>query len=257
MKHTRSIIALVLIGALLFAAPAAWADRTADKGRKIAAEFKEAVLTVQVVIKIKFQSSEQEYRMETTGTVINPEGLTVVALSSIDPTSVMRSVGPRRQTQTESEVTGLTLLLADGAEVPAKIVLRDVDLDLAYLRPIEKPAKPMPYIDLKKDAKVRLLDTVVTITRLGKVANRVYSAAFERIEAVVEKPRRFYIPGDDPTHTAQGAPAFTLDGKIVGVFVLRAIRNTGGGPGQDNVAVILLPAQDILEGAEQAPGFDE
>ena len=246
------VIALCFVVGIVSAARA---DKEGQRGRKILAQHSEAVVTVQVVVKIKFRSQESETKIEATGTVIDGDGLTVVALSSIDPTSRF-SGGGGQQFQMESEVTDMNLLLVDGTEVPAKVLLRDKDLDLAYLRPLEKPASPMPYVDLQNSGTAELLENVVALNRLGYVANRVHSAAFERIEAVVEKPRVFYIAGDDPTSTSQGSPVFTQDDKLLGIFVLRTVRSTGTGAG-NNAKSIILPAADILEGALQAPGFDD
>src|SRR2546422_4160959 len=39
----------------------------------------------------------------------------------------------------------------DGTEIPAEIVLRDRDLDLAFIRPKTKPANPMPAVDLRSE----------------------------------------------------------------------------------------------------------
>jgi hypothetical protein len=56
-----------------------------------------------------------------------------------------------------------------------------------------------------------------------------------------------------------GCPAFTLDGKILGVFVMRAVRGSSGGGGgmfggqRSNLTGIILPAEDILKAAKQAP----
>ena len=44
----------------------------------------------------------------------------------------------------------MKILLDDGTEVPAEIVLRDKDLDLAFIRPKAKPASPMTSVDLTK-----------------------------------------------------------------------------------------------------------
>ena len=236
-------------------ATAACADKEAQRGRKILEQHRAAVVTVQVVVKIKFRSQESETKIEATGTVIDGDGLTVLALSSIDPTSRFGG-GAGQQFQMESEVTAMNLLLEDGTEVQSEVLLRDRDLDLAYLRPLEKPASPMPYVDLRNSSTAALLDNVVALNRLGYVANRVHSVAFERIEAVVEKPRVFYIAGDDPTSTSQGSPVFTQSGKLLGIFVLRTVRSTGTRSGS-NAKVIIIPASDILEGALQAPGYTD
>ena len=69
-------------------------------------------------------------------------------------------------------------------------------------------------------------------------------------------------PGSRPcqvTVRVSSWPAFTLDGNIVGIFVMRVIKSTGGGGGMGgdpNMTSIVLPAADIAEGAKQAPGFD-
>jgi hypothetical protein len=55
--------------------------------------------------------------------------------------------------------------------------------------------------------------------------------------------------------TALGCPAFLLNGKILGVFVMRAVSSTGGGSSnyRQNLTSIILPAEDILKAAKQAP----
>ena len=245
-----------------------FAQSMEEQGRAIFEQYKHAVVTVQLVIKQKFSASgmpsqEDESKAEVTGTVINPEGLTVLALSSTDPTSIyMNMMGSSgRDFQIDSSVSDVRILMQDGSEVPAQIILRDVDLDLAFVRPIERPATPFTHVNLEDAGHPQLMDAVVTLNRLSQVSNRVYAAAFERINAVVQRPRTFYVPGADPTTTEQGSPAFTLDGKPVGIFVIRSIRDTGAGRGMfggnRNVTPIILPGVDILEAAEQAPDFGE
>jgi hypothetical protein len=150
----------------------------------------------------------------------------------------------------------MALLLPDGTEVPAREVIRDNELDLAYIRPVDRPEAPIAHVSLEDSGDVEILDYVVVLNRLGQVANRVNAATFEQIEGVVRRPRTFYVPSSSVTNTNQGSIAFNLDGKVVGLFVLRAIQASGANDGS-NVAGIILPAADVLEGAAQAPGFDE
>ena len=91
------------------------------------------------------------------------------------------------------------------------------------------------------------------MNRLGKVSGRSHAASVERITALVKKPRKFYVVGSDPTSTGLGSPAFTLDGKLLGVFVMRLIRAGGSGGSSDNLQVIILPAAAIEKAAKQAP----
>jgi len=250
---------------------AAHAGELEEKGREVLAKYKGTVVTVQLVIKQQMsfggQSHDEEMKTEALGTVISPDGLTVLALSATDPMSVLKNMMGNMASQFEgtTQLADINILMLDDTEIPAKVVLRDKDLDLAFILPTEKPATPMEYVDLADSGDVQTLDQVVAITRMGKVVQRVHSASFERIEAIVEKPRKFYVPGGDPTNTGQGSPAFTLDGKIVGIFVIRSVPSDGSmggmmgalGGGATNVAPILLPASDIAEGASQAVALDD
>jgi S1-C subfamily serine protease len=244
-----------MLTALLLSAVAARADDLAQKGRAIFKASQHAVVTVQVVLKMTQPGSNPtEAKRDATGTVVDPSGLTVLALSSVDPTEIYRRVSDAYK-KMEMEVSDVKILLDDGTEMPAEIVLRDKDLDLAYVRPKAKPAAPMAAVDLSKSSTVDLLEPVIALNRLGRAAGRSYSASLERIAAVIQKPRTFYIPETGATAASLGSPAFALDGNIVGLFVMRAVgaadpnsRNIG-----ENMTVILIPAEDILKGARQAP----
>jgi hypothetical protein len=269
MNGFRLLIALGLAAGLASFARAQ--DLTA-KGREIFKKHQTSVITVELVIKSKFGSrgDGRESREEVTGTVIDPSGLTAVSLSSTDPTAMIQSImggfggddGESSKLKIESEVSDVKLLTHDGSELPAEIVLRDKDLDLAFLRPKTKPAAPLPALDLSSNAKVDVLDQVIAINRLGKVAGRAYAASIERIHAVVQRPRLFYVPGSDTTSTGLGCPAFTLEGKLVGLFVMRSIRSGGGGMGifsmqSPPIMGILLPAEEVKKIAAQVPAAKE
>jgi hypothetical protein len=112
----------------------------------------------------------------------------------------------------------------------------------------------MTAIDLTKSATAQVLETVISLNRLGRAASRAYSASLERISAVVTRPRTFYIPDSTMTATTSGSPAFALDGRVVGIFVLRALSSAGSAASRsDNSTYIILPAEDVLKAAKQAP----
>ena len=245
---------------------AAWAGEDEDKARALYEQHQKAVVTVQLVIKQKMSfagmgDNDNESKAEITGTVISPEGLTVVALSETDPTAMFSNFMPDEMEgdfKMESSISDVKILLEDGKEIASGVVLRDKDLDLAFVRPKQKPEAPMPYIDFSQGGTAALLDRVVTINRLGKVANRTASLSLESIEAIVSKPRTFYFPGNSATLTGTGSPAFTLDGKPLGIFVTRTIGKGGGDfdPSRSHAGVI-LPVADIVEGASQVPPFGQ
>ncbi len=274
MRHRFEQLSVwVLAVALAAFAVAAVAGEVEEKGRAVLDKNQKAVVTVQMVIKQKFSaggmgSQENESKEEATGFVIDPSGLTVLALSSTDPSglldNMMSSMGDvGDKFKMESNLGDVKLLLDDGTELPAQVVLRDKDMDLAFVRPAAKPAQPMAFVDLSKPGEAQVLDPMIALNRLGKVANRACSASIEHVQAVVRKPRTFYIPGNDPTHSGLGSPVFTLEGNLVGVIVLRSIKGERqgamammGGMGS-NMLAIVIPVPDIKEAAEQAPQASE
>jgi S1-C subfamily serine protease len=254
--QSHLIVVALALGLAGMTAPCQ-ASELAEKGREIFNKNQQAVVTVQVVLKITASGKSSETRQDLTGTVVDPSGLTVLALSACDPSEMYQRMMAEQgaQYKLDIEVTDLRILQADGTELPAEIVLRDKDLDLAFIRPKAKLGSPMPAVDLSKSAPVQLLDEVITLNRLNSAAGRAYAASVERISAVIQKPRTFYIPDSTMTTTTLGSPAFSLDGKVVGLLVMRAI-NSKGGNGRnlrDSMTSIILPAEDVLKGAKQAP----
>jgi Trypsin-like serine proteases, typically periplasmic, contain C-terminal PDZ domain len=229
------------------------ADEFAEKGREILKKNQHAVVTVQVVIKATSGGGRSsENRQEITGTVVDPSGLTVLALSSCDPAEMYRRLS--EDYKVEVEVSDVKILTEDGSELPAEIVLRDKDLDLAFIRPKSKPAKPMTFVDLGQSGTAQQLDQVLTLNRLNKAASRAYAGSAERIAAVIQRPKTFYIPDSNMSSTTLGSPAFLLNGKVVGIFVMRAVSGAGSSANlRQNLTSILLPAEDILKAAKQAP----
>jgi hypothetical protein len=235
------------------------ADEIGDKGRDIFKKYQHAVVTVQTVLKVTDSrggrsSNPSEIKRDLTGTVIDPSGLTVLALSSVDPAELYRRVS-EEYNKIDTQVNDVKLLLDDGTEVPSEVVLRDVDLDLVFIRPKTKVTAPMEAVDLSKSSAVEMLEPVIALNRLSRAAGRAYAASVERIDAVIQKPRTFYIPDTGPSSSTLGSPAFALNGNIVGIFVMRAVSagDSGGRNSGENVTAILLPAEDVLKGAKQAP----
>jgi S1-C subfamily serine protease len=244
------------------------ADETAKAARDILNKYQDAVIAVELTIEQNmFGMRKTESKSEVTGTVIDPSGLTVLSLFTTDPGAIFElyDLGemagePGANFKMESQVKDVKMIMPDGKEVPAQIVLRDKDLDLAFVRPMEKSATPFAAVDPAKVAKPEVLDQVVVVTRLGKVASRVPSVSLSRIQAIVKKPRTFYVPGGEAMEGGLGSPAFGLDGKLAGVLVLRTMKSRGIGLGNMfsglsgmGMLPVVLPADDIAEVAKQAP----
>jgi S1-C subfamily serine protease len=135
--------------------------------------------------------------------------------------------------------------LADGTEIPADIVLRDADLDLAFVRlkmdSKEAKGATLTTVNLKEGAKAGVLDEVVVLGRTDEGFNRRPCVVTDLIIAELKKPRQFFkinCPWN-------GAPVFQKDGKVIGVNVNRLSKGMRG-------SNAVLPAEDIVPIAEQA-----
>lgn len=262
MRSSKLVVVLIAVSILLGAIPAV-GDATAEAGRKVAAKWGDAVVTLQLVVKTSMsyegEGDKRESKVEATGAAIDPSGLVVTSLSATSPEDALSGMfGGEDGMSISSEVTDVKVLLGDGTELPAKVVLRDKDLDLAFVRLKDKPAKPLAYLDLSKASKPSMLDETIVLYRLGTVASRVLAATTDRVQAVVEKPRTFYIPGMVTMGASLGAPVFAVDGSPVGLLLLRTVATSMddmsflSGMSGMGMTYIVLPAGDVLEVAKQA-----
>lgn len=238
----------VALALMMAAATASAADLRAT-GRDLAAKVGNAVIRVNVVIKITAQMEqrqEREVAHEINGTVIGEDGLTLVPLSDIDPASMLRQT---RDIKVETTVKDIRLLMPDGKEIPATVVSRDMDLNVAFLRPVNKNGTKFTAVNLADSANPQLLEEVCVVARLGKIANRRISVMTGEVQAIVEKPRTFYVPSSELATGGEGVPIFNETGKIVGIVMQRMVAVSD----DDDSMVIIMPASDIDEIAKQVP----
>lgn len=252
-----SFLATFLAGILPF--PSARADsdlKTA--GRDVLENHGASVLFVALTVEIAInvgveggghQATESSF--EVMGTVVDNDGLVVVANSAIDVASqVLQQIRPRVpadiEVSVDSEVKGAKIILPDGAEVAADVVLQDADLDLAFLRArAPESGEPGPAFVAAPwggDAPgLQPLDAFLVLGRLGRNLNRTPSIRVGRIESVVRRPRLLYrasIPG-------LGQPVFNAEGVLVGLFLRQTSGDGSGAP-------IIRPVRDVLKIAAQA-----
>jgi hypothetical protein len=258
--------AAVLILAVFLASTPAAPQENRAAARDLVKKWQDAIVNVRVAVKMRMSMAGREVQssddtIEVVGTVIDPGGLTVVSLSSINPgpmmTKLMASAGNGQNVEIASEPTDVKMRVADGREIPSTIALRDEDLNLAFIRPITAPAKPFVAINLADAAQPAILDQVVVFGRLGRVGGWAPSAALRDIGGIVVKPRTFFVLAGETAGI--GTPAFLTNGKVVGILTVRQIANdrpsafaTMSGTEGLGLLSVILPAEDVLEIAKQA-----
>jgi len=243
----------VALTALATLAAAQTSDERAT-ARELVKKKGDAVVMVMATLKIRASVGGQEQTVDqqaqANGTVLDASGLAVMSLSTLQPDDMMaRSLSTRVQPGTRVDVTsepsGIRMHLADGREVPAKLVLRDQDLDLAFIRPVDPPSVPMTWIDAPA-GRPSLMDLLFVIQRTSETTGWSTAASFGNVQLVIDKPRTYYqVAMPTVGGPGLGAPIFDAIGKFVGVIVMR---NTGS----RTAAAGVLPAEDVREVAKQA-----
>lgn len=252
LPRLLAIAGLLLGGACL---PSAWAvsPEAATAGRALLQRYADTVVGVELVVTLKVKSGGQELppreqRVEVNGVVIAPNGLTVTSLVEVDPQMAfesMRAMQPGRPVELLGvDFKQVKLRLTDGTEVPARFVLKDADLDLAFMAPEDATAEGGPrkftYVDLAKASEGAVLDSFYVVSRAAKVLQRTSLVQEISVVGIVEKPRRFYLMSQNMLST----PVFDAKGGVLGITLqhLASGRRTG---------MVVLPATDIAEVARQ------
>ncbi|MHB1458375.1 MAG: trypsin-like peptidase domain-containing protein [Armatimonadota bacterium] len=263
MKKIFKTISAFSILFILFAG-SVFADQQAITGRQLVAKWDKAIVTIQLVVKTSVSyggedGGKRESKNEATGAVIDPSGLVVMSLSATSPEEAMGSMysGASRDMKISSQITDIKIITANGTEIPAKIVLRDKDLDLAFIRPKKKPTVPMTAIDLKKAVKMNQFDEGVILYRQGNSANRQIAGVLDRVQTVLTKPRIQYAMGMSAMSASLGAPVFAMDGNVTGLLLIKnqpaGVTDNSSGLSSMGMMYIVLPAADIIDAAKQAP----
>lgn len=264
MCCNRSIKLIILLA--LFTSVQAQTIDEISAARDIIKNWQDAIVTAKIVVRYQMatggrEMSRNENVTEAIATIIDPSGLAVLSLSNTDPTSLLSGFsyggvdmeGP----SWESFVSDVKMIMADGEEIPSKVLLRDKDLDLVFIRPRDNKNRTFIAVDLSKNSDPEVMDKILVLSRLGRVGDRAPYISLCRIQAIVKKPRTFYFSSLSSVENSLGAPVFSLDGRTIGIVLLRILKSKqpmmfGGMFGGTGVLPIILPAENILKVAKQA-----
>lgn len=248
----RWVVVLATLSSCLATLALAQTPDERATARELVAKHGAAVVLVMGTTKLRANQGgkdlpTQDQRIQVHGTVLDGSGLAVMSLTTLDPSELItaqaaRGRGAGAAITVTAETSDLRYRLADGKEVPVRVVLRDKELDLAFLRPVEKPATAMAAIDVAS-ARPAAIDPVIVLYRLPEFAEWQASTLFASVQAVIEKPRSLFAL----TGGVYGAPVFDTRGRFVGV-VLR-LKNEAD---PANAPMVVLPANDIRDVAKQA-----
>ena len=264
MRGPGGFGAVLLAGALAALAVPCGAEETslAVAGRLVLQRHAASLVTVRLVLKRRFIAQGRERgsadtTLEVAGTLLTPEGLTVVSDASTNPGVLTASPGDA-DNRIDVDTSDVKILLRDGRELPARVVLRDQDLDLAFLLPRERGEK-LPALDLEAQAAPvpAPLDDLDFLYPMPRSLNREVGVALERARAVTKKPRTFVASDTFVGMQSLGCPVFDARGGVVGLSVVRRAPRTQAGSGGlrdffEMLTPVVLTSADVLDVARQA-----
>ncbi|HOL24707.1 MAG: serine protease [Phycisphaerae bacterium] len=252
-----ALVAILCAGARVSAAEAPSYDP-----ERFMAEKSPALVTIKFNLRSSAGEDNEQSETEITGVVIDPQGL--VLCSNVQLTGLAAAfsgVG----FQGSAVPTNIRVLVGEDPQgLKAKLLARDTELDLAWIRLTEKPPAPLASIDLAKAAKPRIGQRVVSLRRMGKYFDRVPVIREVQVSARTRKPRELYILGGS-INTDFGLPVFTTSGEVIGIMILpisdeneEELRGNpfamlGGISGiLDMFGGVVLPADEVLRATRRA-----
>jgi len=264
MNTPRSFLCIATLIALVSPNGAHAAD-IAPKAREILSRARSSLITVSSLSKLDVGGSGVPVRIgglgeaqeiSCGGLVIDASGLTVVSYSALNPMERVvaalkaRMGGDGSALKAKTELSHIQMRLEDGTEVPASLVLKDKELDLAFIVPDPKEGEKVPqFTPLKWSAGATAteLDDVVGVSRHLKDLGYQPIVTVGQIVSVITKPRTMYDLSAAPR---PGSPVFLPDGRLLGVTMI-----FGGGEGLTSLSAretLVLPASEIAKLAGQA-----
>lgn len=180
---------------------------------KLLSDASPALVTVKFVLKLEGQFGKREGEVEITGLMIDPSGMVLCANSKLGMPR-MRGIG-------SATPTNIKVLIGEDTEgMEAKVLARDTELDLAWVKIKEPGNRKFKSLDLQQSALVKPGDRLLTIRRMAKFFDRAPTISEGRMAGRTSKPRDLLIPGGG-IDVEPGQAIFNPQGKFVGVVVLQ------------------------------------
>lgn len=252
---SRILSTLIVAAALLSGAPTFAQTAPAPSPLTAAAEtLARSVVSVKMSLKYEGSFGEHEQERETTGVIIDDSGLVLCSNSQtggVPPSMQDRMTGV---TVTPREIK--VFVDNDSEGLDAKLIARDSELDLAWIRITDLKNTKLAAVDLTAGATPALGEDMVGVGRLSKYFDRAPMLTFCRVASIVKKPRHLFIPSD---MNDLGIPVLTAAGKLVGVTIVQlpevdedndeSMRAQLRGLG---ASMVILPAADVASATKRA-----
>lgn len=228
---------------ILFPSAGLQAQETVEeKARKLLEQHKAALVVVTVKGTLEAQTSgdplpAREQQRRTLGVTIGDDGLLVVSNAAIDASLGLEGQQAKLDDKVVTIQTAKTnfseveISYGDSTLLHGRVVRQDPEADVAFIMPDSAEAKALnktfDKVDLSQfAATAKEADRVLGLSRSSAVYGYMPTLVMGRITGVFKGDRTFFVTD---AGTAQGIPVFTIDGKPVGITVVRIIEGKPSG----------------------------
>jgi hypothetical protein len=218
---------------------------------KVSEEWKASSVLISVVLSIQASAGDQvfpvqERQSKTNALVVGENGIVLAGLADIDKR--YQEQGKLIRTNTGNATLNLKLiefkdakiLLPDGREIRATVVLRDDQLGILCFRAdpesLEEEGVELKGVDLDNPAELEVMDYTVYIRRLGADANYALETKLTLMAGMLKRPQALGIASINRT----GVGYFSPSGGFFG-FGTRIYRN------EQPSAYGIVPAASLVD----------
>ncbi|MFQ5422490.1 MAG: serine protease [Phycisphaerae bacterium] len=234
---------LALIALLTAGSPRVGAD-TVSEYQHLLKSRSDALVSVKFVLK----RGDAEREMEIMGIVVDATGVVLCSSLQLGTSPLMQMTGG---TATPTDVKVLIGDDTDGLE--AKLVSRDSELDLAWIRIKEPGDRKFAFLDLAQSARPKPGERLLSLGRMSKYYDRAVVVTEGRMSGVTRKPREMYIPGA-ALEGEPGRPVFSASGELVGIVILSIPDPEDMDPVslRRDAAALILPSAEVAKATQRA-----
>ncbi|MFN0010857.1 MAG: trypsin-like peptidase domain-containing protein [Phycisphaerales bacterium] len=275
MRTALSLLAALTLGAQAPAAathePAPAADPVAETYARLAESRSGSVVAIKFVLKMEFGGfGDDENEQEVSGLMIDPSGLVLVSNMQLGGfLGMMQQYSGGSNLHASIKPEKIRVLVGeDTVGADAKLIARDTELDLAWVRIDQAPAKPYQAVDFARSAAARVGDMLYTVSHADKFFDRTPVVGELRVAGVAKKPRALLLPGAGGGGMmgggggGAGGAVYTAAGEPVGVLVMQMPSREDGDGGRDDMfgmmfsggsgGVAILPGAEVAAATERA-----
>ncbi len=251
--------------------PAPPPDPVAAAYEYLAATRVKHVVSIKFVLKMEFGGfGDGENEQEVQGLMVDPTGLVLVSNTQFGGfLGMMQQFSGGSNLHASMKPEKIRVLVGeDTVGVEAKLIARDTELDLAWVRIDQPPAQPYDALDLSASVEARVGQLLFTVAHADRFFDRTPVVAELRIAGVARKPRPLLLPGGGGAGGGGmfggggGGAVYTAEGRPVGVMVMQMPSREDGDGGRNDMwgmlfsggsgGLAILPGRDVAAATERA-----